>query len=90
MNCSLCNRPLAQSKHHLIPVQKGGKHGSKTPLCILCHNQLHDLFNNKELKILNSIEKLKANEKVQKYLKWLLKHPNILKLPHTNKGVFHN
>ena len=73
--CPLCNRAVeTTTDHHLIPVSKGGK--VKVPICIPCHNTIHDLFTNNELRdIYNTIEMLKAHDRFQKYLKWIRKKP---------------
>jgi 5-methylcytosine-specific restriction endonuclease McrA len=73
MNCNICGRftnDYNKEKHHLIPRAKGGK--VTEYVCIDCGNQVHKLFTNKELaKEFNTIEKLKANEKVQKWINWV-------------------
>ena len=41
-------------------------------ICSDCHRQIHALYTNKELAIrLDSIDKLKNNEKIHKYLKFI-------------------
>lgn len=58
------------TKHHFIPKSCGGR--STENICRTCHRQLHALFTNKELeKELNSVEVLKVNRDVQKYLDWV-------------------
>ena len=76
--CNLCVRVIPsknfKEKHHLVPHSKGGK--EKVPVCIDCGNQIHELFSNNELRDkYNSIEALKANEKVQKWISWIRKRP---------------
>lgn len=59
-------------KHHLTPKVKKGK---KTEVvCIDCGDQLHNLFSNNELKYeYNTLEALRANESVQKWVRWIRK-----------------
>jgi hypothetical protein len=75
MNCNLCGRFTNEDnreKHHLIPRAKGGK--STEYVCVDCGNQIHKLFTNNELKKdFNTIEKLKANDKVQTWIRWVQK-----------------
>ena len=50
--CQLCGRfvPLRLiTLHHLTPREKGGRLDTKTPLCKLCHKQVHATFTNTQL-----------------------------------------
>lgn len=71
--CPLCERDMLLhnlTKHHLVPKSCGGRVTEK--ICRTCHRQLHALFANKELeKELNSVETLKENTDIQKYLAWV-------------------
>lgn len=71
--CPLCNRDILLnnfSKHHLVPRSCGGK--ATASICNTCHQQIHLLFSNKKLeRELGSIEDLKNNKEVQKYIKWI-------------------
>ncbi len=71
--CPLCERNILLdnlTKHHLVPKSRGGKVTEK--LCRTCHRQLHALFTNKQLgKELNSVDVLKENADIQKYLGWV-------------------
>ena len=73
--CPLCNRCLGDkntSKHHLIPRSKGGKNSKKIWLHHICHQKIHSLFTEKELKHnFNTIEKLLENEEIIKFVKWV-------------------
>lgn len=74
--CELCGRFIPEKeyteKHHLIPVSKGGKHKQKGLFCIDCATQVHKLFTNKELKeTFNTIEALKSDPRVQKWIKFI-------------------
>lgn len=54
----------------MVPKSKGGKTTEK--ICRTCHRQIHSLFTNKQLeKELNSVEALKENLDIQKYLSWV-------------------
>ena len=67
--CPLCGRELGgkQSEHHLIPILKGGKNGDKVLLHQICHDKIHSLFKESELKYtFNTIEKLLKHEEIQK------------------------
>ena len=77
MNCPLCNREVIGyyvDKHHLKPRCERGK--EKVEMCIDCHHQVHELFTVHELRDkFDSIEKLKADERIQKWIKWVSKRP---------------
>lgn len=76
--CDLCKREdIPLTVHHLIPREEGGRDGEKIEVCWSCHKQLHSLYSNKELSIrLNSIERIKDDEKMKKFLKWIKKQPS--------------
>lgn len=71
--CELCGREVSGvSRHHLLPLQKGGKYSATVLLCQPCHSTLHHTFTNTELaQKYNTIEKLKQAEELQHYLKWI-------------------
>ena len=75
-NCTLCDREtpaVYQEKHHLIPKSKKGK--ITTVVCIDCGNQVHRLFTLKQLRNeYNTIEKLKSDPRVMKWIKWISKN----------------
>jgi len=75
--CDLCNREgVRLTEHHLIPREMGGKSSETALLCTTCHKQIHALYSNKELAfMLNTLERLKDDEKIIKYLKWVEKQP---------------
>lgn len=78
--CALCGRDVrALTEHHLVPRSKGKK-GQALPtvlICSACHRQLHVLFTNEELaRDFNTLEKLRENEAVRRFVKWIRKqHP---------------
>ena len=76
--CPLCKRPLGNdhNKHHLIPKTFKGK--ETIDLHRICHNKIHSVFTERELKrYYHTIERLLENEEIQKFVKWLQnKHPD--------------
>jgi hypothetical protein len=81
--CELCKREITEiTKHHLIPVEKGGKDSHTAILCKTCHCQIHALYTNSELSYrLYTIERLKKEEKIKRYLKFVKEHPGDLYIP---------
>lgn len=77
--CELCDReilPEDESEHHLIPRERDGNGGPTSILHDICHRQIHALFNNKELELFyNTIDKLKGNRDVNRFIKWIKKKP---------------
>ncbi|MDY5912444.1 MAG: HNH endonuclease [Inconstantimicrobium porci] len=75
--CDLCGRKVPTiTKHHLIPKEHGGRDLSTAKLCIPCHKQIHALYTNKYLSTrLYTIDLLKDDEKIKKYLNFIRKHP---------------
>jgi 5-methylcytosine-specific restriction enzyme A len=75
--CELCGRsPVETTVHHLIPREEGGSYGPTADLCRTCHKQIHALYTNKELAVrLDTIERLRQDEKISKYIKWIRKQP---------------
>ena len=72
--CPLCNRKLAEpfNKHHLIPVSKGGKHTTTILLHKVCHDKIHAVFTENELKRhYHSIDRIQGNESMASFIKWV-------------------
>jgi hypothetical protein len=72
--CLLCNRELAEpyNRHHLIPVSKGGKHTTTILLHKVCHDKIHAVFTENELKRhYHTIDRLQQNESMAQFLKWV-------------------
>lgn len=71
--CELCNRTVSSiTKHHLIPLEKGGKKFETLSLCRTCHNQIHALFTNRELAVYyHTLESLKRDQKIIKFLRFI-------------------
>lgn len=77
-NCPLCGRELAEpcNLHHLLPLSQGGKGTETVMLHNICHSKIHSLFTESELaRHYNTIEKLRANEDIQTFIKWVSKQP---------------
>ncbi|WP_442955834.1 HNH endonuclease [Paenibacillus sp. y28] len=75
--CELCGRDsVTTTEHHLVPREKGGAQAPTARLCVACHKQIHALFTNDQLVAgLYTLELLKANPAVARYLKWIRKQP---------------
>lgn len=76
LQCSLCEREIPSKgyleRHHLTPRSKGGKGTETAAVCTDCGKQIHLLlFTNKY----NTIESLKADERVKKWIEWVKKRP---------------
>ena len=83
MHCQLCEREIEElTAHHLIPRQtvkrKQADAGPTIDICGACHRQIHALYDNLELaKYLNTVDKLKSEPKMRKFLGWIRKqNPN--------------
>lgn len=73
--CELCDREnIILTRHHCLPREEGGKEEDIAYICEPCHKQIHALYTNKELAIrLNDIDKLRQDEKIGKYIKFIKK-----------------
>ena len=75
--CPICKRSLGEiriSKHHLTPKSRGGKHTDTVWLHNICHQKIHSVFTEKELKVsYNTTDKLIAHEEMKKFIKWVAK-----------------
>lgn len=72
--CPLCGRELAKpsNKHHLLPKSKGGKNTPTILLHKICHDKIHAVFKEIELKkSYNTIEKLQQHEEITKFINWV-------------------
>jgi hypothetical protein len=79
MNCPVCKREIIGngSKHHLIPVLKGGRNGEIVVLHKVCHDKIHSVFTERELQVkYNTVEKLLEHEEIIAFVKWVSKKPN--------------
>ncbi|MEM8673971.1 MAG: HNH endonuclease [Cyanobacteria bacterium P01_G01_bin.67] len=79
MPCQLCDRNVNQlTVHHLIPRQtvkrKQADSGSTIEICSSCHRQIHVFYSNLELaRNFNTLDKLKSEPKMRKFLGWIRK-----------------
>ncbi len=79
MQCELCEREMESlTVHHLIPRQNTKRKkvdpGPTVNICSACHKQIHALFDNKYLaRELNTLEKLRNEHQMQKFLFWIKK-----------------
>ncbi|MED4531777.1 HNH endonuclease [Metabacillus fastidiosus] len=87
--CELCERePVETTVHHLLPKEMGGTFGPTANLCIPCHKQIHTLYTNKEIAIrLTTIQELKEDEQLSRFLKWIRKQPptKLMKIKKSNE-----
>ncbi|XGV96657.1 MAG: hypothetical protein ACAF41_28490 [Leptolyngbya sp. BL-A-14] len=81
--CELCQQAMpALTEHHLIPRQRAKREGLASDLTLqsgpTCRRQIHTLYNNSYLALhLNTLEKLKQDSQLQKFLTWVYKQaPN--------------
>lgn len=75
-DCALCGRPLAApfNKHHLLPLSKGGKNTPTILLHKICHDKIHSVFTETELKrYYHTMDRIKENQEIQRFLKWVCK-----------------
>ncbi|MBD2081829.1 HNH endonuclease [Leptolyngbya sp. FACHB-17] len=79
MPCQLCDRDVPiLTEHHLVPRQHTKRKkldpGETIDICPACHRQIHVLFNNRRLaQELNTVEQLKSNPEMAKFLAWVRK-----------------
>ena len=76
--CELCGRAVQKtSRHHLIPKSEGGTVTAN--LCSACHKTIHQFFQNRTLaRELHSIEALRSEPEIARYLTWVRKQPDRL------------
>jgi hypothetical protein len=74
--CALCERDVQHvSRHHLIPKSRGGR--EVVGLCQACHKTLHSFFTNLTLsKELYTLDSLRAEPEIARYLAWVRKQPD--------------
>ena len=74
--CALCKREVMQTtRHHLIPRSKGGH--EVVDLCVPCHKTLHSFFSNRTLlDELHTVEALRQEPEIARYLSWIRKQPD--------------
>ncbi len=74
--CALCERDVSRvTRHHIVPRSEGGK--QTVALCSACHKTLHGFFTNETLaKELSSIDALRQDPDVRRYLPWVRRQPD--------------
>jgi 5-methylcytosine-specific restriction protein A len=74
--CALCEREVSiTSRHHLVPKSQGGR--EMVDLCGACHKTLHSFFENRTLaKELHTIEAIRQDAEIAKYVAWVCKQPD--------------
>ncbi len=73
-SCVLCSRQLAEpfNRHHLIPVSKGGRYSPTVLMHKICHDKIHAVFSETELKRhYHTVERLQQHEAISKFIKWV-------------------
>ena len=77
MICSLCKREVECLEfHHFYPGRKRRENNDGIYVCEQCGDQIHLLFDNSVLRNeLNTLEKLKNNQKFKTYLRWIENKP---------------
>lgn len=72
-HCELCGRygpDLPLERHHLIPENR--RVSPVVMVCSPCHDQLHALFTNEELReSYSTAEKLRSADRMENYLSWI-------------------
>jgi hypothetical protein len=74
--CPLCGRKLAHpyNRHHLLPLSKGGRGTTTVLLHKICHDKIHSVFTEMELKRhYNTIESLQQDEEISAFIQWVKK-----------------
>lgn len=72
--CILCGRDLASpfNRHHLIPLSKGGRNTPTVLLHKVCHDKVHAVFTEVELKrYYHTIERIQEHGEIKKFIRWI-------------------
>lgn len=70
--CIFCKRNVPTRGHHVVPRCKGGR--ETVPTCHSCEDFIHKTWNHNELRdTFNTVEKIRADERIQRFLRWLYK-----------------
>jgi len=87
--CELCERAVANlTVHHLVPRSQSKKKQvlPTAKLCPACHRQLHVLFSNHLLaRSLSSLEEIKREPSMQRFLSWVRKQDPHKHVRHTRR-----
>lgn len=91
MKCIICETDESVMRHHVIPKSRSEVRRISTQTedlkigcCWDCGNQIHQLFNNKEL-AKSSLEEILNTEQMKQYIVWKKKHPGNHGLRMSNK-----
>lgn len=75
LQCPICLHFYTRkelTRHHLVPKSRKGH--ETVLICAACHNQIHAIFDEKELeRRLNTIEALVESEEFRPFVKWIRK-----------------
>src|SRR3954463_2255229 len=74
--CPLCGRQMAEpcNRHHLLPISKGGKNTPTILLHKICHDKIHAVLTENELKRqYNTIPLLQGQEEIAAFIRWVRK-----------------
>ena len=70
--CVFCLRHVPTRGHHVVPRCKGGR--EIVPTCHSCEDFIHKTWSHNELRDnFNSVERICADQRFQKFLRWLHK-----------------
>ncbi|MDQ3843765.1 MAG: HNH endonuclease [Bacteroidota bacterium] len=72
--CALCGRELADpcNRHHLVPLSKGGRGSTTILLHKICHDKIHAVFTEMELKrYYHTIERLQQHGAIANFMRWI-------------------
>ena len=70
--CAFCQRNVPTRGHHVVPRCKGGR--EIAPTCQTCEDFIHKTWSHNELRDdFNTVEKILADARFQKFLRWLYK-----------------
>ena len=73
--CVFCQRQVPTRGHHVVPRCKGGR--EIVPTCQSCEDFIHKTWSHNQLRDeFNTVEKILADERFQKFLRWLGKQQN--------------
>ena len=68
--CAFCGRIVSTRGHHVVPRCKGGT--EIAPTCQSCEDFIHQTWSHNQLRDeFNSVEKIQADPRYQKFLRWL-------------------